>query len=200
MAFDGIKWSDGWSSSRTFAIDVDTEVPMFPNPSDGSSIIDTTPLLDWEDVSSATEYHIQINTATDFTGAAIADDNGLTISEYPIVTVLENNKTYYWRVKIKDTDGLWGDWSSTWSFVVDMEEPVVTSPTDGSSIIDTTPLLDWGDISGITDYQVRYANSSGELTAAMVNDTTASEYLISAVQTLGSTVYWQVRAVNEDGV
>lgn len=31
--------------------------------------------------------------------------------------VLRHGATYYWRVRGRSTDGVWGDWSPTWSFV-----------------------------------------------------------------------------------
>ncbi len=89
-----------------------------PSPSNGSTIIDATPLLDWEDVASAAGYHIQVNTYIGFAGTVIANVDTLTASQYPITAALLDNTTYYWHVKIKNEDGVWGDWSSTWSFYV----------------------------------------------------------------------------------
>ena len=200
MAFDGSKWSDSWSNSSSFSIDIPTEVPLFPNPIDTNSTGDATPFLNWEDIIGVTGYHIQVNEVSNFTGTIIVDDATLLDSEYLINLPLENNKTYYWRVKIKDSDSLWGDWSKIWSFTISIEIPTLTLPEDGSSVIDTTPLLDWEGVSGINDYQIRYANNSLELINATINNTIISEYPITAVQTLGSTICWQVRSISEDGV
>ncbi|MBA7550734.1 hypothetical protein ES705_43257 [subsurface metagenome] len=68
---------------------------------------------------SAEGYHIQVNTDSGFTGTAIADNDMLTVSQYPITAALSDNTTYYWHVKIKNEDGVWGDWSSVWSFTVE---------------------------------------------------------------------------------
>jgi hypothetical protein len=89
-----------------------------PSPSSGSTITDTTPLLDWEEIEDAISYHIQVNTDPGFAGDVIVDDSALQTSEYSITKVLTNNTTYYWRVRIKNVDGDWSDWSDTWNFTV----------------------------------------------------------------------------------
>ncbi len=128
-AYDGSKWSDNWSSTWSFTIDI--APPTTPYPSNGSTIIDLTPLLDWEDVASAAGYHIEVNTNSGFTGTVIANVDTLTASQYPITEALSDNTTYYWRVKTK-SDVVWGDWSSTWSFMVDIGFDDFSTDTSGN--------------------------------------------------------------------
>ncbi len=130
-------WGD-WSATWSFTVDIILQVPSNPSPSSGSTITDTTPLLNWEDIASESGYHIQINKAIDFTDTIIADDDTLTLSEYQIYTVLADNTTYYWWVRIKNEDGVPGEWSSIWSFTIDIAPPASPSPSSGSLIIDAT--------------------------------------------------------------
>ncbi len=201
-AYDGSKWSDNWSETRSLTITIDIAPPTTPSPSNGSTIIDTTPFLDWEDVASSTVYHIQVNTNSDFTGTVIADDDTLNASQYPITEALSDNTTYYWHVRIKNEDGVWGDWSSTWSFSVDMEEPTTPSPSNGSTIRDTTPLLDWEDVASAAGYHIE-VNTNSDFTGTVIADVdtlTASQYPITAALSDNTTYYWHVKIKNEDVV
>ncbi|MBA7626961.1 hypothetical protein ES703_34422 [subsurface metagenome] len=139
-AYDGIKWSDNWSEVFSFTLDITIQVPTIPKPIDNSIIIDTTPVLDWEDVYDATEYHIQVNTEENFEGTMIEEKNDITQSEYPITTPLENDK-YYWKVRIKTKkDEIWGDWGNTWSFTIDNSSPTVAITSNESKITASSPF------------------------------------------------------------
>ena len=197
-AHDDIKWSDNWSESYSLTLDITIDVPTIPNPKDESIIIDTTPELEWEDVYDATGYYIQINTEIDFNGTMIVDEENVIQSYYQVSTVLESNTTYYWRVRIKNEEEIWGDWSATWSFIIEI--PVNPLPPNGGSTIDTTPLLNWDDVTGAFGYDVQIADSEAGLESANIVEVTASEYQIESAYNYGETKYWRVRAVNEDGI
>ena len=203
-AYDGSKWSDNWSEIRSFNLDIDLTVPQNPSPSNGSAIIDTTPLLGWEVMESATGYHIEVNTDSGFTGTVIADDDTLNASplEYLITGALSDNTTYYWHVKIKNEDGVWGDWSSTWSFAIDIAPPTTPSPSNDSTIIETTPLLDWEDVASATGYHIEVNTNNSFTGTVIANDDTltASQYPITGALSDNTTYYWHVKTKNEDGV
>ena len=201
-AFDGIKWSDNWPDARSFVVDVDTSVPWFPSPSDGATIPDTTPLLDWEDVAGAAGYHTQVNTNNSFTGTMVGDDSTITASQYQVTTMLAVNTTYYWRVKTKNADGVWSEWGNTWSLIIDVEPPINPSPYDGATTWDTTPLLDWEDVAGAAGYHAQ-VNTNDSFTGTMVGDDstiTTSQYQVTTTLTDNTTYYWRVKAKNADGV
>ena len=203
-AFDGSKWSDNWSGVWSFTVDVDMSVPWYPSPSNGSTIIDTTPPLDWEDVLGAIGYHVQVNTNNSFTGTSIADDTTLIQSDYQVGTPLSNNTIYYWRVKIKNTDGVWGDWSSIWEFSVELEIPSSPSPSSGSTICNTTPLLDWEDISSTDGYHIQVSEVI-DFSSAIIesHDTLAaseSEYQIVTPLANNTTYYWRVKIKDTNSI
>lgn len=97
-----------WCNKYSFTINLDTVI--LNSPADNSTLIDTTPLLDWKDVTGATAYQIQLNTNDNFTGTVIIDENTNTDSQYtvPISKVLTDKTTYYWRARVKNEDGVWG--------------------------------------------------------------------------------------------
>ena len=95
-----------------------TICPFACSPPSGSTTSYTTPLLKWEDVTGASGYHVQVATNSSFTGPLVDEDNTLTASHYHVTPTLTRGETYYWHVKTKNDDGLWSDWSNTWSFTV----------------------------------------------------------------------------------
>ena len=201
-AYDGSKWSDHWSEIRSFIFAVEVGGVINPSPSDGSSTSDTTPLLNWEDVLGAIGYHVQVNTNNSFTGTSIADDTTLTQSDYQVSTPLSNNTTYYWRIKIKNTDGVWGNWSSTWNFSVQLEIPLSPSPSSSSTIGNTTPLLDWEDISSASGYHIQVSEVIDFSSAIIENDDTltVSEHQIETPLANNTTYYWRVKIKDTNSI
>lgn len=62
-----------------------------------------------------TNYQLDIALDIDFTDVVFTDD-GLTDTVY-VFTDLEDNETYYWRVRAENETG-WGEYSDIWSFTV----------------------------------------------------------------------------------
>ncbi|MDA3938810.1 MAG: VCBS repeat-containing protein [Spirochaetia bacterium] len=82
------------------------------------------------------------------TGTILVDDNSIIIPEYPIITPLLNSNTYFWRVKIKNDDNIWGDWSSIWSFSIEIyfTEHIITNTFDNASDVYTFDVDKDGDM------------------------------------------------------
>jgi len=83
--------------------------------------VSTSPRLEWEPVSGATRYHLQVGESRGSSfGKLIVDDAEISTSHYQIST-LESNTWYEWRVRaINDVDS--GPWSSTNSFQTGSED------------------------------------------------------------------------------
>ena len=99
--------------------------PMSPNDSE---IVNTTPLLKWQKADDPdindyiTDYHIQLSRRKDFKWPLSPNfdvDIGCNLSEWKVPGGwLNSNQTYYWRVKAKDNNGNWSNYSKVWSFKV----------------------------------------------------------------------------------
>jgi hypothetical protein len=175
--------------------------PIGPWPLHGSTILDTTPLFDWEDVVDAAGYHLQVNTNDSFTGTMVEDNVSVTASQYQVTIMLSDNTTYYWRVRVKDTDGMWGNWGDIWSFTIDIAPPSTPFPSDGSATNKTTPLLDWDDVLEAAAYHVQFSENDS-FSGSMIEDNDAvviSQYQVSTALSEGATYYWRVRVQNGDG-
>jgi hypothetical protein len=115
-------WGD---RSATWSFTVNMDKPINHSPI-GISYLYSSPgnypaPFNWDDVTGAVNYYIQVNESADFTGVVKIDDNTLTTSNFNNASILftcNSSKTYYWRVKQKNSDGVWGAWSVTWSFIL----------------------------------------------------------------------------------
>ncbi len=90
--------------------------PVLVSPPNGSTGQSLTPLLNWNDVSGATSYSVQVSVNPSFS-TTIVNQTGLATSQYTVpLGLLQNNVTYYWRANAGSANGS-GPWSSAWSFV-----------------------------------------------------------------------------------
>lgn len=111
-----------WSNNGIKTITIEIPTPSNPTPEEGA-IVGVEPLLDWDDISEAAGYHIQINPDNDdfLSGTMAVDYNGLTDSQIAIDEgILATETNYFWRVKAKNEDGVWGSWNSpAWWFTTE---------------------------------------------------------------------------------
>jgi hypothetical protein len=141
--------------------------PVLLSPADGSTV-SPTPLLDWNDVDSATSYRLQVSTVSDFSSTEI-DQVSLTQSEYQVPDgILANYTQYYWRVRARNDSG-WSPWTGDWSFTTTIAAPitpVLLSSSDGSTV-SPTPLLDWNDVLTATSYRLQVSELSNFMTTVI---------------------------------
>jgi hypothetical protein len=111
-AINDCEMSSSWSECRSFATLLDgVEVPDLTQPPHMATCMDTSVLLDWEDVPSAVTYEVQIDT----TCGSPLTHYGYTESEMT-VNGLDRNTTYYWRVRARDGCDQAGKWSTCSGF------------------------------------------------------------------------------------
>ncbi len=103
------------------------------SPSDGSSYQPVNLTLDWETVSGASDYQIQLAANSSFSSPVI--DETVTESTYD-ASGLDYSQTYYWRVQVNG-DGDSGNWSTVYSFTTESES---TAPVEGSQSGDEAAL------------------------------------------------------------
>lgn len=99
-------------------ISSDVEMPKIPllvSPENGSTGLEIELTLEWESSENAENYSLQISDNDNFLHPII-DQKNITDTSYE-VSDLEENTTYYWRVRAVNA-GLASDWSEMWSFTV----------------------------------------------------------------------------------
>ena len=103
-------WSEIWNFIYTLN---NTVIPSLITPSDNSYIATINPDFIWEEVSCATSYTLQLSTNPSFTDFVV--NTVLTANSYTCTTDLDENTTYYWRVKASNDEQETG-WSQVFGF------------------------------------------------------------------------------------
>jgi hypothetical protein len=131
-----------------WTINWDASVPSQPvliSPTNSSIDISLTPLLDWGDVATATNYRLQVSNNSGFTSFTI-NDSSLTSSQYTISSgLLSYGTTYYWRVSAKNSLG-WSVYSAVYNFTTLLHvpgAPILILPANGATGQPTTVTFKW---------------------------------------------------------
>jgi hypothetical protein len=119
-------------------------------PPSGETVLGTQFTLSWPDVADATDYHIQVSNLPDLKYTLSPVFNKL-ISKTPSANsaqwhipyegLLNPNQIYFWRVRPRNVNGLWGKWSAIWSFTP--QAPVVLNVEVHPNWEDRTLTLNW---------------------------------------------------------
>ncbi len=144
----------GESSADTADLDVMLHVydNAFPpqilnSPANNATSIPVDATFSWEENSNAQQYLIQI--ATDNTFTNIIEFASVSSTDYQ-ATTLDNNTTYYWRIRPSNMCGD-GPFSSTYSF-----NTVCIGPTNITTSNVTLDSVDvsWTENSGATSWEI----------------------------------------------
>lgn len=160
-----------WSTPWNFTTQGSLTAPVLNSPANGSSILTFIPLLDWDDLSGATSYNVQVSLNSNFT-SFVVNQSSLVNSNYQIPNgTFTGNTTYFWRARGVNEAGN-GNWSTVWSFrVVSIPpQPVLVLPLNNSTNQSPTPLMDWDSLEAANNYRLQI--SADSLFSALVFDTT----------------------------
>ena len=186
-----------FSSPDSFTLDTKplpspTLVTYSPDPTN-----DDAPTLDWDDVTDATKYHIQIDDDSDFSSPVVDDDN-VFISDYTPTLALSDG-THYWRVSSVDEAGNESSFSETDVFTVDTVAPgIPTLVAHPDSTNDNIPTFDWDDISGAIKHRIQIDDDSG-FTSPLVDDSDVSVSTYTSPLLTDGTYHWRVNSIDEAG-
>ncbi len=181
-------------------------VPVLNIPLDGSDVYESSAFLAWylNGSSLGLTFELQVSTSNTF-APLFVDETGLTDFSYE-VSGLSDGETYYWRVRSKNGSNVYSNWSTTFSFNVDLggggftvDPPEHYSPADGTTDFSYHPTLVWYSVSGAFSYDLQV---STDMTFTTVDreyyglvDTSyhihypkATEYL-----ELNTQYFWRVR-------
>jgi hypothetical protein len=127
--------SNGWSAATSgqYVVNgtsVPPATPTLSSPADGANVVGSSINFRWSDVSGATQYLLEVNTAPDFgTGTRFYYGNAPSYS-WTVTGFPQNGTRYYWRVTAGNSHG-WSDASAVRSIVniAGSVTPITTAPT-----------------------------------------------------------------------
>ena len=166
--------------------------PAAPSVTAGNSSTGK-PRLTWKAVSGATSYRIYRSESRG-TGYSLL---GTTSSTSYVNTGAAAGKTYYYRVKAVNRDGMASAYSNIVSGKAKAAAPAAPSVTAGNSSTGK-PRLTWKAVSGATSYRIYRSESRG--TGYSLLGTTSSTSYVNTGAAAGKTYYYRVKAVNRDGM
>lgn len=167
-------------------------------PQDGATDLATTVVFQWQAVSDATAYQLQLATDAGFTGVV---RNETVAATSRTVSGLDESTTYYWRVRATNTDGD-GPWSNGRSFTTTVGAPgavALSSPQDGDSIEGESVTFQWQSLASAVSYRVQVGlDPSFNTTVFDEAGLSATSRTVSGLDE-SATYYWRVRAANSGG-
>jgi len=169
--------------------------PTLLSPSNGAYVMDTTPTLDWSDVSGSDMYNLQVSLNSGFTSIVV--DINTASSIYTCPTLGQGIK--YWRVRTREFLFFWGAFSSPFSFIIDTIPPPtvnLNSPPSGTITNDYTPTLSWYSSSGATQYNIQIDETSSFSSPYRNVYLSGTSYTTNHPDNL---YYWRVRARDAAG-
>lgn len=183
--------------------------PTLLTPANSSVDLSVTPVLDWNEVTYAASYRVQISTNASFT-TTVYDSAGITLSTITIPSgKLNTNAQYYWRVSAANISGT-SAYSAVWNFTTAPNAPnvpVLSLPANSAVGQPTTISFKWykaietlGDSpDAISKYWFEHSTDSTFATIiardSSLTDTTKT---LSGLNNI-TKYFWRVKAKNQSG-
>ncbi|MDC6383811.1 hypothetical protein PP180_00415 [Muricauda sp. SK9] len=110
------------------------------SPGGGGEMGNSKPIFSWEhDMAESLSFQFQLSTDSEFLNLVENVDSGLETNQYVASTILEDNVTYFWRVRAMDSNGVLSEWE-TESFQFELPILLTGMPEE---IGDSTPIIRW---------------------------------------------------------
>lgn len=173
-------------------------IPRLLKPENNTVEVDLTVNMSWSKISDAQSYDLQISTDPEFRGF-LYTRNGIRPNSF-IVSGLNINTIYYWRVKSRNGFGV-SPWSrvSTFRTVAPPSAPALKYPADSESEVSVNPQLIWMRIANAESYLLQISKDQS-FSSIFINKTGIRDSSIS-IDNLEyfSLYFWRVAGKNSYG-
>ena len=188
-ALDANGTAGAWSSVVSVTYKQTLPAPTVTGGNDAQG----RPTLKWNAVSGAAKYEVYRARSKD--GDYIKYST-VTGTSYTNTSYIENDNTYYYKVRALDASGTAGAWSSVVSvtYKQTLPAPTLTGGNDSQG----RPTLKWNAVTGAAKYEVYRARSlNGDY--IKYSTVTGTSYTNTSYIEDGNTYYYKVRALGSDG-
>ena len=176
------------------------ETPTLLNPEEHANGVDLLPMFEWDDVSEATQYHIQIAFQAEFDSTTqILIDDFTDISEFIPSERFNENQELFWRVKaLNENDS--SMWSSVWKFTTEdiIDPPKLIAPIDSAKRVVLKPEFLWSDPFNTANYNIQITTDitfdSLSIDTNITETTFTPEFSLSE----STKYYWRMTATDAD--
>ncbi|MBI4896368.1 MAG: hypothetical protein HY832_02365, partial [Candidatus Aenigmarchaeota archaeon] len=188
------------NSSNTFRIYKGLDPPTVYYPGDSTTNISTTPNLQWNSVTDASSYRIELSTSPTFATTTVnATTSG---TNYTITSALTVSTWYYWHVRAIDASGKEQQFGGTWSFKVG-DTSLTTSSVTNNTVTSYSAVITWT-TSVSASSQVAYGTSSSSLSLTTEESdrsprVTSHSVTINDLARKGTTYYYKVISNDANG-
>lgn len=221
----GSTWGHGISAWLYYDLaDSPPNAPTLTSPVPGAKV-DSSPTLtatgsDPDPGDSLAAYDLQVASDASFSTLLtnrVAQTTGISgwNITFPGAPMPPAGQTYYWRMRTKDSSGLYGAWSPASTYYGDRPPvaPALSSPANGARITTATPTLaasgsdpDSGDTMASYDLQVSTDSTFASVThwnaggqTAGISGWSVSRVYAGTALSRGTTYYWRMRMTDQGG-
>jgi titin len=199
-AYNGTSNSDYCDEASATTLLAPPLAPVLASPANGATVPTLTPRLQWNVVAGASDYGIQVATASTFASPVI-NETGITDLYYDVPpSVLNWSTTYYWRVNAHNSAG-----TSAWSTYRSFKTGIGPAPDAPSDLV-ATPVsskqidLTWQDNSiNESSFKIERKTGVGGTYALVGTVGAAVTSYSNTALTASTTYYYRVRAWNPTG-
>ena len=178
------------------------DAPDLVSPANKGATNDTTPSLDWDEVTDADQYMLEWSTDKRFASDVESTVVNAPTTEFTLPTLPDTEGTvYYWRMGTVNDLGVVGKVGKPFSFTLDTEAPdapELKSPTDGSTTSNPLQTLSWQAASGASSYLVDVDDNS-DFSSPLYENSPASKVFSAPSSLPQATYFWRVQAQDAAG-
>jgi hypothetical protein len=165
--------------------------PVLVFPANNSNGVQNSQLFEWQAVTDAVSYKIEISKSSDFQTIDFEKD-GLGKTSCMSSIFEDGMNDYYWRVLARNAGGR-SEYSQVWKLTSIISYPSLTYPSNGKDSIPLDVKLTWDNSKGAVSYHLQVSPSL--LFNSFVADTiiNTNEFNLKGLQNK-SRYYWKVLA------
>lgn len=175
-------------------------VPLLAFPNNNSVNIEDTVTLKWNYPSLASSYRLQVSLLPTFDSMIVIDQTNIT-DTIAVVSGLEGQQKYYWRVNSTNAGGT-SNFSNAYSFTTGFPTtPLLVYPLNNTGEIPRDTTLIWNASQTAVSYDLMLARGADFAPSTLILNESGlldTVFHVSALQ-LNTFHFWKVRANNSFG-